>query len=119
MNEASNMQPPNQKQVARDRRIVLLVRSVRLLCLAVAIWIGYDNHWAGFAWIPVGVLLILAIVGNIASWICAFLIHLKVVYNMYQLSNELSRMSPATREQFLSGMDPDFREHFLKWLNKP
>lgn len=119
MNEASNIQPPDQKQITRDRRIVLFVRSVRLLCLAVAIWIGYDNHWAGLVWIPIGILLIFAIVGNILAWICAFLIHLKGVYHMYRLSYELSRMSPATRERFLSRMDPDFREYFLKWLNKP
>ena len=116
MNEGSSIHQPNQKQITRRRRAALFVRSVRLLCLAAAIWIGCDYHWVGLAWIPIGVLLVLAIVGNFVGWICAFVIHLGVVFNMYRLAYEFSRMSPATRERALSRMDPDFREHFLNWI---
>src|ERR1039458_2463767 len=101
MTEASSTQPPDQKQNARFRRCLLVVRTIRLLCLAGAIWIGFDNHWAGLAWIPIGVLLILAIVESLVGWICAFFIHLAVVFNRYRLAYEFSRMSPATRELFL------------------
>jgi hypothetical protein len=107
-----------QPKITRHHRISLFVRSVRLLCLIAAIWIGYDNNWAGPAWIPIAVLLILAIAGNLVGYTCAFLVHLMLVFHMYRIAYELSRMSPATRERYLSQMNPDSREHFLSWVKK-
>ena len=113
------LQPIDQKRVVQFRQNMLFIGSLRLLCLVVAIGIGYDNNWAGLAWIPIGILLVLAIVGNLLGYICAFLIHLRVVYCMYRIAHDLSHMAPATRARFLSQMDPEFRENFLRWLNKP
>lgn len=113
------LQPVDQKRVAQFRQNMMFIRSLRLLCLVVAIWIGCANNWAGLAWIPIGILLILAYVGNLVGYICAFLIHLRVVYCMYRIAHDFSHMSPGIRERFLNKMDPDFREKFLKWLNKP
>ena len=86
--------------------------------MAAAIWIGCDYHWVGLAWIPIGVLLILAIVGNLVPWICASFIRFGRLCLMYQLAYNFSRMSPMGRERMLSRMDPDFREYLLNWINR-
>ena len=107
----------------RDRRILPFVRSVRFFCLTVAIWIGYENHWVGLAWIPIGALLILAIVGNLAAWICAFQIYLSVifwrlrgVYEVHRTARVFRRSSAAVRGRMLAQVSPKLREHILNWM---
>lgn len=106
-------------KAAPGRSLQLYFYSVRILCLVGAIWIGFASHWSGLAWIPVGALLMVAIVAKVATGIGGIPIRLKLVYQMYRLAHELSLMSPTTRERSLSRMDPEFREYFLRWLNKP
>ena len=109
---------PEDRNIAPGRGLVLYIRSVRLLCLALAIWIGFTNHWSGMAWIPVGALLMVAIVAKVATGVCAIPIRLRLVYQFYRIAYEYSRMSPATRERALSRMHPELRERFSKWLNE-
>jgi hypothetical protein len=116
MNEARIIKPLDQEQAASKRRGLLCARVLRLLCLAVAVWIGFENHWSGLAWIPIGALLVIAISGFIAIRVCTFLLHLLLVYKMYRLAWEFSHLSTKDRERLLGRMDPDFREHFLNWI---
>ena len=115
MNEARNAQPPDQERITRHRWVLPFIRSVRLLCLAAAIWIGCDYHWAGLAWIPIGVLLTLAVVGNLVGWICAFLIHLHVIFQAYRIARDFRYLSATQRESMLTRMPPELRKLVLFW----
>jgi hypothetical protein len=110
---------PDAKQAVPDPRALFYFRSVRILCLIAAILIGFASHWSGPAMIAVGALLMVAIVGRIATGVCAIPVRLMLVFQMYRLAYHFSRLSPKDRERLLGGMDADFREHFLKWLDKP
>ena len=116
MNEARIIQPIDQEQVAGKRRCLLYVRIVRLLCFAAAVWIGFEKHWSGLAWIPIGALLVVAVSGFVAARIFRLVIHLLVICNTYRLAREFSHLSATDRERLLARMDPEFREHFLHWI---
>jgi hypothetical protein len=116
MNEAGIIQPIDQEQVTRKRRCLLYVRVVRLLCFAAAVWIGFEKHWSGLAWIPIGALFVVAVSGFVAARICRSVIHLLVICNIYRLAREFSHLSATDRERLLARMDPEFREHFLHWI---
>jgi hypothetical protein len=110
---------PDDRRFIPDRRFALYFHTVRLLCLAAAIWIGFASPSSGLAWILVGALLVIAIVERVATGVCAIPVRIMLVYQMYRLAYHFSRLSPKDRERLLGGMDADFREQFLKWLNKP
>jgi hypothetical protein len=109
----------DQKRAASEKRGRFCARVLQMLCFALAVWIGFDNHWSGLAWIPIGALLVVAISGFIAIRICTFLLHLLVVCNMYRLTWGFMQLPTAARERWLGQMDPEFREYFLKWIKKP
>ena len=74
---------------------------------ALLLWGSLDwveSHWSGFAWIPIGALFILAVVGDYVEWICAFLIHLKVIYQAYRIARDFRHLSVAQRESMLTRM---------------
>lgn len=123
MNEAGTTQPLDQEQVARKRRALLYVRVLRMFCFASAVWIGFENHWSGLAWIPVGALLFVAIVARVSAWICRWVIHLFVIFwrfrlsiEFYLLARKYRHLSPMNRGRLLAQMSPEFREHFLIWI---
>ena len=116
MNEARIIQPIDQEQIAGKRRCLLYVRVVRLLCFAAAVWIGFENHWSGLAWIPIGALLVVAISGFVTVRVCTLVIHMLVIFETYRLAREFSHLSATDRERLLARMSPEFREHFLSWI---
>ena len=101
------------------RRHFRFVLTFRLLSFASAVVIGFWTHWSGLAWIPIGILLVLAIFGFVAGKACDLLFRIQSVYYLYRLAHEYARMSSADRELLLSEMDPGFREYFLNWIKKP
>ena len=100
---------------AKWRRALLFVWAIRLLCFFGAVWIGFESHWSGFAWIPIGVLFILAVVGDCVEWICAFFIHLRVIFQAYRIAHDLRYVSAAQRESMLGRMPPELRKLVLFW----
>jgi hypothetical protein len=116
MGEVRVIQPLSEDS---RRRYFRFVRIFRLLSFALAIVIGFWTHWSGLAWIPIGILLVLAIFGFVAGKACDVLFRIQTLYCLYWLARDYARMSPADRELLLSQMDPDFREYFLNWIKKP
>jgi hypothetical protein len=116
MGEVSKMQPLSEDS---QRRYFRFIYTFRVLSFGSAVVIGFATHWSGLAWIPIGVLLVLAIFGFVAGKVCDVLFRVATFYHLYWLARDFSRMSPANRELLLSRMDPDFREHFLNWIKKP
>ena len=116
MGEVRVMQPLSEDSRRRHFRFVL---TFRLLSFASVVVIGFWTHWSGLAWIPILILLVLAIFGFVAGKACDLLFRIQTLYYQDRLAREYSRMSPANRELLLSQMDPDFREHFLNRIKKP
>jgi hypothetical protein len=90
-----------------------------LLCFAAALCIGFENHWSGLAWIPVAVLLFVAVVARVSVWVWVGVIRLRwwfVIIERYRLARKLSHFSARDRERLLARMSPEFREYFFKWI---
>jgi hypothetical protein len=115
MSEEGAKQPSSEDS---QRRYFRFVRTFRLLCFTSAVVIGFGMHWSGLAWIPIGVLLFLAIFGFVAGKFCDLFFRVAAIYYRYLTARDFSRMSPANRELFLSQLDPDYREEFLNRIKK-
>lgn len=113
MLEAKTKEPRDQEDIDLIRRIMLYVGILRVLCFALAIWIGFEKQWSGLAWFPIAALLIFAAFGFVTGTFCTLVIRLVIIYDMHRLTRKCVRMSATNRERLLARMSPELRERLL------
>jgi len=70
-----------------------------LLCLGISIWLGFEKHWSGVAWLQ----LIVVLSSLPFSWI----------FGVWLPRRHFTSLSPEDRYRQLAAMSPARREEIL------
>ena len=83
------------------RRILSWI--VWLFCLPVSVWLGFEKHWSGVAWLQLAVVLSVLLFGWLFHWLPR---------------RHIASLPASERDQVLAKMTPEQREDVLRWLRR-